>query len=64
MQDIQLRLSIDELNLILEGVGSLPFARVFALVGKIQSQAAEQLQAAVPAPAAGAPLAQAAPARG
>ncbi|MBL8350892.1 MAG: hypothetical protein JNL87_11305 [Burkholderiaceae bacterium] len=46
MQDIQLRLSIDELNLILEGIGNLPFARVFALVGKIQAQAAEQLQAA------------------
>lgn len=46
MTDIQLRLSIDELNLILEGVGNLPFARVYALVGKIQSQAAEQLQAA------------------
>ena len=46
MTDLQLRLSIDELNLILEGVGNLPFARVYALVGKIQSQAAEQLQAA------------------
>jgi hypothetical protein len=46
MTDIQLRLSIDELNLILEGVGNLPFARVYALVGKMQSQAAEQLQAA------------------
>ena len=52
MQDIQLRLSIDELNLILEGVGNLPFARVFALVGKIQTQAAEQLQAAQAAQAA------------
>lgn len=50
MQDIQLRLSIDELNLILEGVGNLPFARVFALVGKIQTQAAEQLQAAQAGP--------------
>jgi len=46
MQDIQLRLTIDELNLILEGVGNLPFARVYSLVGKIQAQAAEQLQAA------------------
>jgi hypothetical protein len=27
-------------------VGNLPFARVYALVGKIQAQAAEQLQAA------------------
>ena len=46
MQDIQLRLNIDELNLILEAVGNLPFARVYGLVGKIQAQAAEQLQAA------------------
>ncbi len=46
MQDIQLRLSIDELNLILEAVGNLPFPRVYALVSKIQSQAAGQLQAA------------------
>ena len=46
MPDIQLRLTIDELNLILEGVGNLPFARVYALVGKIQTQAGEQLQAA------------------
>jgi hypothetical protein len=43
--EIQLRLSIDELNLVLEGIGNLPFARVFALVGKIQAQAGEQLQA-------------------
>ena len=43
--DIQLRLSLDELNLVLEAVGNLPFARVFALVGKIQAQAGEQLQA-------------------
>ena len=46
MQDIQLRLSIEELNLVLEGVGNLPFARVFTLVGKLQAQAAEQLQVA------------------
>jgi len=51
MQDIQLRLSIDELNLILEAVGNLPFARVYALVSKIQAQAAEQVQAAQGAPA-------------
>jgi len=52
MQDIQLRLSIDELNLILEAVGNLPFARVYALVSKIQAQAAEQVQAAQAAAAA------------
>ena len=45
LPEIQLLLSIDELNLVLEGIGNLPFARVFALVGKIQAQAGEQLQA-------------------
>jgi hypothetical protein len=45
MPDIQLRLTLDELNLVLEGIGGLPFARVFALVGKIQAQAGEQLNA-------------------
>lgn len=45
MPDIQLRLTLDELNLVLEGIGGLPFARVVALVGKIQAQAGEQLNA-------------------
>ena len=58
MSDITLHLSIDELNLVLEGIGNLPFARVFALVGKIQTQAGAQLQTqaqtqAQPAPNAG-----------
>lgn len=52
MPDIELRLSIDELNLVLEGIGNLPFARVFALVGKIQAQAGAQLQAQGEVPAA------------
>ncbi len=30
-------------DLILEGVGLLPFARVYALVAKVQQQAREQL---------------------
>ena len=49
--EIQLQLSIDELNLVLEGIGNLPFARVFALVGKIQAQAGAQLQVQAAAPA-------------
>lgn len=52
--EIQLALSLDELNLVLEALGNLPFARVFALVGKVQSQAAEQLQAAQAAAGSGA----------
>ena len=46
--EIVLRLSLADVNLILEGIGALPFARVFGLVGRIQSQTAEQLQAAQP----------------
>lgn len=42
-QEINLRVTIEEANLILEGLGSLPFARVYALVGKIQEQARQQL---------------------
>lgn len=42
---LQLQLSLDDVNLLLEAVGALPFARVYALVGRIQSQAAAQLQA-------------------
>lgn len=60
MQEIKLQLAIEEVNLILEGLGNLPFAKVYALVGRIQSQAQQQLEAArSDAPdgvAAGAPL--------
>ena len=45
MQEINLKLAVDDVNMILEGVGALPFARVYLLVGKIQEQAAEQLRA-------------------
>ncbi len=48
MQDINLKLSVDETNLILEGVSQLAFARVYALIAKMQEQAAEQLRPAPP----------------
>ena len=60
MQEINLRLAVEDINVILEGVGTLPFAKVYMLVGKIQEQAAEQLragQAASAEPAPGAALA-------
>lgn len=47
--ELLLRLSLDELNLVLEAVGQLPYARVFTLVARLQGQAAEQLQAAASA---------------
>jgi hypothetical protein len=43
MKELNLRLTIDEANLVLEGLGNLPFAKVYALVAKIQGQASEQL---------------------
>ncbi|WP_437787391.1 hypothetical protein [Sorangium sp. So ce1097] len=42
-RELQLSVTVDEANLILEGVGLLPFARVYALVAKVQQQAREQL---------------------
>ena len=43
MKEITLTVTIDEANLILEGLGNLPFAKVFALVAKLQEQAKQQL---------------------
>lgn len=43
MKEINLKLNIDEVNQILEGLGAQPFNKVFALIGKIQQAAAQQL---------------------
>ncbi|MEM7368864.1 MAG: hypothetical protein AAF587_09685 [Bacteroidota bacterium] len=43
MEKIKLELTIDEANVILEALGSMPFVKVYELIGKIQSQASEQL---------------------
>lgn len=43
MEKIKLELSIDEANVILEALGSMPFVKVYELIGKIQAQASEQL---------------------
>ena len=50
MQTLQLHLTIDEVNLLLEALGDLPFARVHTLIGSIQQQAQEQLQESNPPP--------------
>jgi hypothetical protein len=44
MQEITLRLAVEEVNLVLEALGNLPFARVFELVAKVQGQASEQIK--------------------
>lgn len=42
-EEIVLKLTPEEINLLLEGIGNLPFVKVYALVGKIQAQASAQL---------------------
>lgn len=43
MSTIDLQLSIEETNLILEALGNLPFSKVYALISKVQEQASQQL---------------------
>jgi len=43
MSKIRLELTIEETNVILEALGALPFARVYALIGRIQKSASEQV---------------------
>ena len=43
MEAITLHITIEEANLILESLGNLPFVKVYALIGKIQEQARQQL---------------------
>jgi hypothetical protein len=45
MPTIQLNLSIEEINTVLEALGQLPYSRVYQLIGTIQQQAQQQLQA-------------------
>ncbi len=45
MPDINLKISIEEANLILQALGNLPFVKVYALIGKVQEQAGQQLSA-------------------
>lgn len=39
MEEIKLSLTVEEVNQILEGLGSIPFKDVFSLIGKIKNQA-------------------------
>lgn len=45
-KDINLQLTADEINLLLEGLGSMPFVKVYALIAKLQQQASDQLNKA------------------
>lgn len=43
MKNIQLTVTMDQANLILEGLGELSFARVYELITQVQKQARSQL---------------------
>lgn len=58
MKTIEVKLSLDETNLILEALGQLPFVRVYELIAKLQDQASAQLK---PKVAADAPVLEKAP---
>jgi hypothetical protein len=44
MKEINFTVTVEEANLILRGIGLLPFAEVYQLVAKIQQQAGRQLE--------------------
>jgi hypothetical protein len=49
MKTVELELSVEEVNVILEALGAQPFARVYGLIGRIQEQARQQLAQAAEA---------------
>jgi hypothetical protein len=42
-EKISLELSVDEVNIILKALGSMPFNQVYELIGSIHQQANKQL---------------------
>ncbi len=45
MEELNLKLTIDEINTVLESLGEQPYVKVYQLVSKIQKQSQEQLRA-------------------
>ena len=48
-QKVTLDFTVDELNVVLAGLGELPAKASLALIDRIRTQATEQLRAAAPA---------------
>jgi hypothetical protein len=46
MKEVTITLTIDELNILLTGLGKLPLEMAVAVFGKVKAQAESQLQAA------------------
>lgn len=43
---IRLELAVDDVNLVLEALGKLPFVQVYQVIARIQAQAQAQIQGA------------------
>ncbi|MBC6479735.1 MAG: hypothetical protein GDA56_20100 [Hormoscilla sp. GM7CHS1pb] len=46
MEEIELKLTVNEVNQVLEALGQLPYARIYQLIHKVQDQAQQQIRAA------------------
>lgn len=46
MNDIQLMLSLEEVNILLNALGNQPYTQIQPLIAKIQTQGSTQVQAA------------------
>lgn len=55
MTTIRLDLDVDDVNLVLEALGKLPFVQVYQLIGRMQAQAQAQVQVQASGAGAGAP---------
>lgn len=45
MEEIELKLTVNEVNQILEALGQLPYAQVYQLIHQVQEQAQQQIHA-------------------
>jgi hypothetical protein len=52
-KEIDLKLTVAEVNGVLQALGQMPFVQVASLIQKIQQQAAPQVQTTQPAPTEG-----------
>lgn len=43
-EEIDIKLDIDEINIIIEALGQMPFVKVYKLIEKLHTQANKQLQ--------------------
>ena len=62
MSTIQLNLTLEEVNVVLQALGQLPYAQISPLVEKVRQQAIPQVEKIQAAEAAAAPATPAEPA--